>query len=285
MRLILGTYLLAVLLPFAVALLPTLQFTPHHSRLHSTSDSSSDDTSKEDAWDADVEYDKEWPQEKSTPDPSTAWDALPNMPEAPKLGIDISLEPLNEKEAAELRKDAEAIINSRIDEGIQDIEKLRAKMSKEMEQSRKIMQMASELEAKKKTDELMKKIDDMTGKFLDSTKETRTSTKMAAAASRAMEGTGRGLEMGTWGTLAGRTVVASDSKSLLGSIDNAVQAQQKKSGASSVVGDDTLEVAPVENRILIVADVKQVRLNVRIRLVCRGCVQVALSHICYNFTS
>jgi hypothetical protein len=216
---------------------------------------SSGDNDNEAAWDADVEYDKEWPQQKAPPDPSTAWDAIPIMPEAARLGIDISLKPLNEQEAAEIKKEAQEIINSRIDEGIQDIERLRKKMSKEMEQSRKIMEIASELEAKRKSDELMKKIDRMTGAFLDSTKETRTSTKMAAAASRAMEGSGKGLEVGTWGTLSGRTVIASNSGSLLGSVDYAANEEQKQTA-----GTDSAGTARTVNRILVVADIKEVRL-------------------------
>ena len=221
--------------------------------IHRSSNSGDKDDA---AWDANVDYDKEWPQEKAQPDPSTAWDALPNMPQLPKLGIGVPLEPLNEQQAEELKKEAQNIINSRIDEGIRDIEKLRKRMSKEMEQSRKIMELASEMEAQRQSEDLMKKIDKLTGDFLESTKQTRTSTKMAAAASRAMEGTGRGIEMGTWGTLSGRTVVAG-SASLLGSVDNAVQQEQKtKSGekvASVNVGN-----TPAENRIIFVADVKQV---------------------------
>jgi hypothetical protein len=73
----------------------------------------------------------------------------------------------------------------------------------------------------------MNKIDAMTNNFLDSTKETRTSTKMAAAASRAMEGTNQGIEMGTWGTLGGRTVVASSGATLLRSVENAKQSTRE----------------------------------------------------------
>jgi hypothetical protein len=121
-----------------------------------SSSSGKDDNDEEEAWDANVDYDKEWPAENAPPDPSTAWDALPNMPEAPRLGIGLDLQPLNEDEAADIKKEAEGIINSAIDEGIQDIEKLRKKMTKEMESSRKIMQMASELEGKRRSEELMK---------------------------------------------------------------------------------------------------------------------------------
>jgi hypothetical protein len=232
---------------------------------------SPDDNGNEAAWDADVEYEKEWPTEQAPPDPSTAWDAIPNMPVPARLGIGVSLEPLNEEDAASIKREAEEIINARIDEGIQDIERLRKKMAKEMDQSRKMMQMASELEGKRKSDELMKKIDQITEKFLDSTKEVRTSTKMAAAASRAMEGTGKGVEMGTWGTVSGRTVVASDSGSLLGSIDNAAKEQQTRTASDKSTGttSDGDEIARVENRIIIVADIKEVGLvanNLELRI-------------------
>jgi len=222
-------------------------------RLNGESKSSGDEN---EAWDANVDYDKEWPQEEAPPDPSTAWDALPSMPEAPKLGIDLDLQPLNEEQAAALKKEAEEIINSRIDEGIQDIEKLREKMAKEMEKSRKMMQLSSEMEAKKISDDLLKKIDKMTDSFLSTTEGSRKSTKMAAAASKAMEGTGQGIEMGTWGTISGRTVIASGSGSLLGSIENAVK-EQEKTSKSSKTETTTTEMAPAENRILVIADMKQ----------------------------
>jgi hypothetical protein len=107
----------------------------------------------------------------------------------------------------------------------------------------------------------LKKIDKMTGAFLDSTKETRASTKMAAAASKAMEGTGKGLEMGSWGTLSGRTVIAAGTGSLLGSIDNAAQKEQKQAagtGETTTGISGTPTTAKVENRIIFVADTKQV---------------------------
>jgi len=243
------------LIHFSHGFLPTSQTTRCVTNLRS-SDPLEDKDGTEAEWDADVEYDKEWPQQQAPPDPSTAWDAIPNMPEVSKLGIGVSLQPLNQQEVADIKKEAEAIINSRIDESIQDIERLRKKMSKEMEQSRKIMQIASELEAKRKSDELMKKIDRLTGDFLDSTKQTRTATKMAAAASRAMDGTGKGVEMGTWGTLSGRTVVASGS--LLGSVDNAAK---EMNGEKSTAADGAA-IARTENRIIVVADVKEVRRDV-----------------------
>jgi hypothetical protein len=222
-------------------------------------DKDDDNDNDNDAWDVNVDYEKEWPQAESPPDPSSAWDALPNMPKSPNvLGIDVSLEPLTQEQAKEIKEEAKEIINSRIDEGIQDIETLRKKMSKDLDQSRKIMQMASELRANKKSEELMNKIDAMTNKFLDSTKETRASTKMAAAASRAMEGTNQGIEMGTWGTLGGRTVVASSGTTLLGSVENAKQSTR---GDSQSNGSTEETVATAENRIVMIADTKQVSTN------------------------
>ena len=228
--------------------------TLYFSRSNDVDDEKSDDT---EAWDANVDYEKEWPKDQSPPDPSSAWDALPNMPDAPRLGIDLQLKPLSEEEAQLIKEEASDIINQKIDAGIEDIEKLRTKMAKELDSQRKVMQVASELQAKQKSEELMSKIDKLAGNFLDSTKETRTSTKMAAAASRAMEGTSRGIELGTWGTLGGRTIVAGsiDNDILLGSVANAerdIELKDKTDGKSD-------EESLIENRIVILADTKQVR--------------------------
>jgi hypothetical protein len=221
------------------------------------------------AWDANVDYDKEWPEDQAPPDPSSAWDALPNLPQVQasdttKLGIDISLEPLSQAEAEELREQAKEIISSNIDRGIEDIETLRKRMNKDLEQNARVMQVASELRADEKSKELMSKIDKLTEGFLESTKESRTSTKMAAAASKAMEGRDVGIEMGTWGTLGGRTVVASSRTSgtgtLLGSVDNAILQSERMEGSEEATTNDATEVAVrTENRIVVIADMQQVR--------------------------
>jgi Fe-S cluster assembly scaffold protein SufB len=206
-----------------------------------------------DTWDADVDYDKEWVEQnqKSSVDPATSWDALPEITndDYPKLGIDIGkqLQPLTAKEAAELKADATKVVNDAIDAGIDDIETLRIQMKKELESNRKAQQFAAERNAQQKSDELMTKIDKLTGDFLASTQTTRESTKIAAQASRAMESSNnQGVEMGTWGTLGGMAVIAgglTESSTLLGSVENA------KRQAS------TLQ----ENRIIVIADSKQVR--------------------------
>merc|ERR1719343_970523 len=146
------------------------------------------------------------------------------------------------------------------------------------------MSLASDLEAKRQSELLMSKIDGMTSSFLKSTESSRTSTKMAAAASRAMEGTAatgmkaRGLEVGTWGVLGGRTVVADDERAnrgggLLGSMGNAIQEADLAKSRSTVeysdfndFGDSTMNtkeetvVEVQENRILIVADTQKDKL-------------------------
>jgi hypothetical protein len=223
---------------------------------------------EEEAWDANVDYEKEWPEGGTspsatngrTPDPSTAWDDLPNMPSdltTDKLGIDLKLEPLTQREAEKLKADAQQVINKAIDDGIQDIEKLRQKMNREIQASKRALQFASELEAEQQQQQLMNKIDSITNSFLQQTEASRVSTQTAAAASRAMEGTGRGIEMGTWGVLDGKTVLAEDvgsSISLLGSVENA-----KKQGTNK--STKVTQPQPKENRILFIADTKQVRIT------------------------
>ncbi len=254
------------------------------------SDNDEDDSERKGAWDENVDYDKEWPQGSndkggSLPDPGTSWDTLPNRLDpdfmgtdaTELLGIDLSLEPLSAKDAERLREDARKIVEEAIDAGVNDIESLKAKMKRELDASRKAMSMASDLEAKRQSDLLMSKIDGMTGDFLKKTESSRKSTKMAAAASRAMEGnaaTGykaKGIEVGTWGVLGGRTVVADNERAnggLLGSVGNAARdadlANSQKVeysdfndfGSSSTVEEETM-VEIQENRILILADTQK----------------------------
>ncbi|KAG7359963.1 hypothetical protein IV203_035061 [Nitzschia inconspicua] len=241
----------------------TFQFS---MRLYGNKENSNRD---EEAWDAYVDYDAEWPQgsggkeglssSSSIPDPTTAWDALPNMPaelDSEKLGIDLKLEPLTQEQAQQLQEDASQVINDAIDAGIQDIERMRSRMNREIEASKRAMQLASDLEAKQQQEQLLNKIDKLTSSFLSSNEQERKSTQLAAAANRAMEGTGRGLEMGTWGVLNGRSVVAGDtavaSSSLLGSVVNAVQKQGRPQQQSNAV-----DTSSQQNRILVIADTKQ----------------------------
>jgi hypothetical protein len=233
----------------------------------------------DDSWDADVDYDKEWVEDnqKSSIDPATSWDALPEVTnDMPKLGIAIGkqLKPLSALEASELKADATQVINDAIDAGIDDIETLRIQMKKELESNRKIQQFAAERNALEKSDELMTKIDKMTGDFLASTQTTRESTKLAAQASRAMEASpNQGLDLGTWGTLGGMTVVAgglTESSTLLGSVANA---NRQASIEDATSGSTTTDAS--ENRILVIADSKQV---CSVRLITCGSF-----YICHSF--
>lgn len=248
------------------------------SRLFASSSSKLDGGDDNEAWDANVDYDAEWPQgnnndgsssssSSSVPDPSTAWDALPNMPadlNAERLGIDLQLEPLTPEQAEQLQEDASRVISDAIDAGIQDIERLRTRMNREIESSKRAMQLASDLEAKQQQEQLMNKIDNLTNDFLSSNEQDRKSTQLAAAANRAMEGSGRGLEMETWGVLNGRTVIAGEtagaSSSLLGSVVSAVQKQGRQQQSSSE-NVEAVAQQQQQNRILVIADTKQVRHN------------------------
>ena len=179
----------------------------------------------------------------------------------PKLGINIGaqLQPMTPQQLQELKAEASELINDAIAAGIDDIDKMRSKMKIEMEKSREARMFASEVNAQEKSRELMTKIDQLTEGFLSATKATRESTKMAAAASKAMEGNGKGLEMGTWGTLGGLTVLADggiDGGSLLGSVDSAKWASSMSSSPQAATEDTGNE--PSENRIIIIADEKQV---------------------------
>ena len=245
-------------------------------------------------WDANIDYDKEWPgsnggggggdstssTSNSIPDPGTSWDALPNLLNSDilgndtteLLGIDLSLEPLSEKDADRLRTDARKIVEDAIDAGVNDIEDLKKKMKRELEASRRAVNLASELEAKRQSDMLMSKIDNLTGDFLKSSEKFRASTKMAAAASRAMEGSSatgnkaKGLEVGTWGVLDGRAVVADDDitrgsgNGLLGSFGNAIREAARSNDAVVEEEESVSSTVVQENRILIIADTKQDKL-------------------------
>jgi hypothetical protein len=107
-------------------------------------------------------------------------------------------------------------------------------MKDDLDKSRELMKVQSELNAQREAAILMDKIDKLTGKFLDSNKQVRQSTVLAAMADAATEGTGKVL--GSWGSLGGVDVRTSG-KSLLGQED-----------------EQASLAAPRKNRILIIAD-------------------------------
>jgi hypothetical protein len=221
------------------------------------------------------------------PDPSTSWDALPNLPAETadilsgidedaqkKLGIDISasLRPLTETEAQDLKDEASLIIQKQIDAGIRDIELLRSKMNRELAQSRKAMEFQSQMEAQVQSEILMDKINKITEGFLSSTKSQRESTKLATKADQSMIGSNKGLEIGTWGVLEDGTTVVADSSSssqtssslswsLLGGVSIAINRQQQQQKKKPKQDDGNASASTItpshDNRILIFADAKQ----------------------------
>jgi hypothetical protein len=157
-----------------------------------------------------------------------------------KLGINIGkmLNPLTPEEAEALKAEASELISDKIAQGIDDIEALRGQFQKDLELERKERTLKSERDAQQASKQLLNKIDKLTDGFLSTSRETRESTKRAAAADAANRG--KGIEFGSWGTLGGASV------GMLGSV-------------GSLEETVLVEEAPVENRILILADPSQVR--------------------------
>jgi hypothetical protein len=147
-----------------------------------------------------------------------------------KLGINFGsmMDPLSDREAADIKAAAAEIVNDAIAAGIDDIGKLRVQLQKEFQAARQESLALSDKNAQVATSTLLSKIDSITNTFLDKTEESRESTKNAARADGAMSG--RGLEYGVWGTLGGSgaavaladsNVVSRESQTLMGSVDSA----------------------------------------------------------------
>lgn len=172
--------------------------------------------------------------------------------ETPKLGIDLQLNALTPEQVAELKAELSEMVSDKVAAGIDEIQRLRQNLAKEMEASQRTLQLRSELRAKEESSKLLNKIDQLTNNFLSETEAARASTKMAASADRAMEG--KGIEVGVWGEVKGAAVLMSPSedKLLLGS----VAAAQNPSASSSSSSED--EIRSNEKRVLIVADPTQV---------------------------
>ena len=177
----------------------------------------------------------------------------------PKLGIDIGkmLEPLTPEEAAQLKAEASELIAERVAKGIDDIDALRTQLKKELEVQSRERLAKSERAAEQASEKLLNKIDRMTNEFMSKSEGMRKSTKQAAAADRAMEG--KGIELGSWGTLGGASVGMGG---LLGSVGaSASEKTSKRTSAGTGEEDEQpTAVAAKENRIIIIADPSQVRL-------------------------
>lgn len=118
-----------------------------------------------------------------------------------KLGVNFGemIGPLSPEELSEIKEEVRKNIDDKFDEKLGEISKLKEQMAKDFEESKKTMEFASELNFKREGEKLMNKIDAMSDKFLKESEEMRTSTKMAAMADRAMENSGQGIELGSWG--------------------------------------------------------------------------------------
>ena len=240
-----------------------------------------------DAWDEDVDYDKEWPSgsggdQMNLPDEqdmlqqlSSSNAASTNMDELrmtdrdildevkEELGVDLNLR-LGDDELDEIKEKAREIIEKKVQENVNQVNRMRERMNREIERNRNMMQTQSELKGKKESARLLSKIDRMTEDFLQSTSAARESTQRAAAADKSMEG--KGVELGAWGTIDGDNDSAvvvpmsdlNDNSFLVGSVDNAKVQQARRAKM-----DATSDSAPVEpsSRVLIVADESKVRVN------------------------
>ena len=211
----------------------------------------SKNNAEEDAWDSPEDYkdfDNDTDSNKSKDDA--------NFSTTPNLGINIGaqLNPLTPEQAAELKKEARAEIDKAFDARLAEIEDLKKQTQKEFEESKKALSFASDLRARQESEKLMTKIDKLSEDFLSQNKELREGTKMAARADKAMKG--KGVDVGSWGTIGGNDVLTAASMGtvsggLLGSVGAAIS----MAGASAIAESD--EPNP-ENRILIICDDKQV---------------------------
>ena len=208
------------------------------------------DDSDDEAWDNDVDYDKDEPTSTNN-----------NPGGAPSLGINIGtqLEPLSEAQAQQLRDEATETINAACDERLDEIANMKEELRKDFEMSKENMRFASDLRAKEQTEKLMNKIDKISGDFLAQNEELRSGTKLAARADRNMAG--RGMEIGSWGKVGGVDVLTSGGKGegLLGSVSwGQMEMDDSDSGFSteSSIEVDTKVKGYDESRIMIVCDDK-----------------------------
>jgi len=206
-------------------------------------------SSKDETWDYDENY--------SDDDSSSSSSSSPT----PNLGINIGeqLEPLTEKQIAELKQEATESINAAFDGRLEEIEQMKEQVKDDFEKSKEAMRFASNLRAAEQTEKLMNKIDQLSGDFLSKNEELRMGTKMAARADGNMAG--QGLEVGSWGKVGGMNVFTSPGDGLLGSVSAngigiGVRGVDGGTTESSIEVDTQVKGEEQENRIMIVCDDK-----------------------------
>lgn len=239
-------------------------------------DINDNDDMVKDSWDDDVDYDKLW-KDPSDMDqlPTSAWDDLREDSSSStkdndviSLGFPTELlsDLLDAETAAQLKEDAKLILENKVQEGLDELAKMRVDLKKDIESQKRAMERSSRARKEREETKLLNKIDDIYANFMNESKEMRESTKLAAAADKAMEAKGGGVDVGSWGVLGGADItlsssLASDGSSgiVLGSVENAKQQQQQQQQ-----GDATATLPPAESRILIIADESSVRRKARL---------------------
>ena len=169
------------------------------------------------------------------------------------LGIDIGKQmgSMTTEEIADLKAEATEAIDAIFADKLNEIEDMKAQMAKDFEKSKKIMDFASELNAKRESEKLMNKIDALSNQFLSQNEALRMGTKQAAAADADM--VGKGLNVGSWGNdVFGNAVTTGVT---IGNINTGKNAAT----VSTKTNDEGTSIAiPSENKILVIIDEKEV---------------------------
>lgn len=180
------------------------------------------------------------------------------------LGINIAdaMGPMTPEEIADLKAEATEIIDKAFDSRLQELEKLKTRMDREIEKDKKMKDFESEQNAVRETEKLMSKIDRISENFLKENEALRMSTKAAARADKNMGG--KGLDVGSWGEDASGNEVTTGFR--LGAMNAAAaaSARNSKSTGISFNNDDfgmentSVEVnSPSGNKILVMVDSSQ----------------------------
>lgn len=175
--------------------------------------------------------------------------------EQKKLGIQIgkSLQPLTAEQEQEVIDEATVIINESFEAEKEKFKNLKEKTKREFEDAKDKLNYQSNLRTELETGKMLDKIDAMSSKFLEETRWSRMGTRMASMADQAM--VGKGLEMGSWGSIGGNAVVASGDGNV-GVLGSSSSDDSVRSTTDDVEGD----VAEQNNRILIIFDKNEVSL-------------------------
>lgn len=216
----------------------------------------------EPSWDDDVDYEKIWNENNDDGDimPTTDWDAPSSLSSSDDNRLNIPgvvSELLDSETAAEIKEEAREIINDKVQEGLDQINKMRKELKTDIEVKKRAIERSSQARAERESKALLGKIDAMTESFLEESRSSREATKRVAAADAAMEG--KGVDLGSWGML-GDVVVAMDSSGgLLGSMDSAKKTREQQENKNASDTSQGADAPTQQNRILIIADESSVR--------------------------